>query len=424
MKVLWLCNSVPPMFADELNMPKMAVGGWISGMLCRLSAMEDITIVVCFPVLDLDNVKHGSVNGVYYYALPQKNADPTKCNPYMEVYFEKILLDEKPDLIHIWGTEFPHTLSMVNVCDRLGLIDKAVINIQGVCSVIANHYLSALPLNIVKRYTFRDLIRHDNILKQREKFKLRGEFEVSAIKKVKHVIGRTTWDFAVTKQINPNINHHFCNEILRDEFYKHTWDLEKCEKHSIFMSQGSYPIKGVHFMLEAVPMILKFYPDTHLYVTGEDITKCESLKDKIRISSYGKYIKELISKYNIKDKVTFLGSLNESEMCSRFLRSNVFVSAASIENSPNSLCEAMILGVPCVASNVGGVADLLEHKKEGLLYQYDAPYMLAHYVCEVFGESELAFNISKAAQDRAKKTNDPKINSLRNKEIYLEILNK
>ena len=424
MRVLWLCNGMPPIFAAELNRPDMAVGGWMSGMLNSLSDMEGISIAVCFPVSGEKDIKHGSVSGIGYYALPQRIVDPTKYNPDMEAYFEKILLDEKPDLIHIWGTEFPHTLSMVKTCEKQGLIDRVVINIQGLCSVIAKHYYASLPCNIIKRHTFRDFIRHDNIYEQKRKFELRGEFEVRALKKVKHVIGRTVWDFSCTKQINPSVNYHFCNEILRDEFYKHTWDIEKCEKHSIFISQGSYPIKGLHYMLEALPLILRNFPDAHIYIAGGDITKCGSLKDKLRISSYAKYIKDMIYKYHLEDKVTFTGSLDEQQMCSRFFKSHVFVSASSIENSPNSLCEAMILGVPCVSSNVGGVADLMEHEKEGFLYQHDAPYMIAHYVCKVFDDDKLASDISKAAQDKARKTNDPKTNSLRNKEIYLEILNK
>ena len=88
-------------------------------------------------------------------------------------------------------------------------------------------------------------------------------------------------------------------------------------------------------------------------------------------------------------------------MCQQYLKSHVFVSASSIENSPNSVCEAMILGVPTVSSMVGGVANLLEHGKEGFYYQADAPYMLAHYVKKVFENAEFAQVISGQARERA-----------------------
>ena len=66
------------------------------------------------------------------------------------------------------------------------------------------------------------------------------------------------------------------------------------------------------------------------------------------------------------------------------------MSASTIENSPNSVGEAMLLGCPVVSSCVGGVPDMLEHGREGFLYQASVPYMLAWYVKRVFGDDELA----------------------------------
>lgn len=61
------------------------------------------------------------------------------------------------------------------------------------------------------------------------------------------------------------------NETLRPEFYEGRWDLNGVEPHSIFISQGDYPLKGFHFVLQAMPKILKEYPDAKLYVAGKSI---------------------------------------------------------------------------------------------------------------------------------------------------------
>jgi len=175
-------------------------------------------------------------------------------------------------------------------------------------------------------------------------------------------------------------------------------------------------------MLEAMPLILKRFPDTKLYVGGHNIIKTDTLKDKLKISSYGKYIKENINKNNLQNNVIFTGILDEKQMCERYLRSNVFVCPSFIENSPNSLGEAMILGVSCVASDVGGIEDLLNHREECFVYQTEAPYMLAYYVCEIFANDDLALQFSKKARMHAIKTHNKEENTKRMMEIYREII--
>ena len=83
------------------------------------------------------------------------------------------------------------------------------------------------------------------------------------------------------------------------------------------------------------------------------------------------------------------------------MEANVFISPSTIENSPNSVGEAMLLGVPIVSSNVGGVADLLKDKEEGYLYQSDAPYMLAYYVMQTFKDFERASVMGQNARKHA-----------------------
>lgn len=119
--------------------------------------------------------------------------------------------------------------------------------------------------------------------------------------------------------------------------------------------------------------------------------------------------------------VRFTGILDEKQLCWQYLQSNVFVCPSSIENSPNSLGEAMILGVPCVVAYVGAIPDLLEHQEEGFLYPVDAPYMLANYVCEIFTNDELALQFSAKAREHAMRTHDANINNDTLIRIYREL---
>ena len=256
--------------------------------------------------------------------------------------------------------------------------------------------------------------------KQQRKFAKRGKLEKKALTGVKHIIGRTRWDRACAAQAAPDAQYHLCNEILRSDFYRNagTWTPETCEKHSIFVSQSSYPIKGFHLVLQAMPHILAQYPDAKLYTTGNSSFE----QPFYARSGYRKLLISTIKKLGLEDKVVFLGNLDEESMCSRFLKSNVFVSASSIENSPNSVGEAMLLGVPTVASFVGGTMDMLKDKEEGFLYQPDAPYMLAEYVCRIFADDALAYTMGQNASAHARVTHDARHNTQTLLSIYQSIV--
>lgn len=413
MNILWLVNIPLPEASRLLQEEVLPFGGWLVHASELLSKHSGVKLSVAFPRSRTDGVQELRGDSIHYYTFaPVQSPDQVKG-------LKTVIDQAKPDIVHIFGTELAHTLAMVNVCKSAGI--QVVISIQGLVSVIAKHYTLGLPHHVQSRFTIRDLLKRDNIKQQQKRFIERGKWEVEAIRKVEHIIGRTTWDRACTSFMNPTATYHYCNETLRNEFYQQEWDIDHCERYSIFLSQGSYPIKGLHFAIEAMPLVLKYFPRAKLYVGGPDIMKSDTWKEKLKLSSYGKYIKELIQKHELQNKVIFTGMLNEKQMCAHFLKSHVFVCPSSIENSPNSLGEAMLLGVPSVASNVGGVTDLLKHQEEGFVYPSDAPYMLAHYICEVFADDQLALQFSRNAKKKASTLHHKELNHERLLEIYYQM---
>jgi glycosyltransferase involved in cell wall biosynthesis len=110
-------------------------------------------------------------------------------------------------------------------------------------------------------------------------------------------------------------------------------------------------------------------------------------------------------------------------MLGHYLASHLVACPSTIENSPNSVAEAMILGAPVVAAHVGGVPDMVTHGSDGMTYQADAPYMLAHSISTVFDEPETAARMGARARARAALRHDPDRNARRTAGIYTEILN-
>lgn len=418
MKILWLVN-IPTQEASELmNDTPSPFGGWFNSTSQLVAESDDIELSIAFPKPKLNDVRTFSGQRIKYFAFPAPQR-PSGRERKDNGSLARILEEANPDLVHIFGTEFPHSNAMARLCKEK--LVRCVIQIQGLVSVIAKHYSAGLSERVQRRSTFRNIVLRDNIKQQQKLFAARGKLEVEALRSVKHIIGHTTWDKACSEQINAEANYYHCNETLREEFYNHQWSIDKCERHSIFVSQASYPIKGLHQVLEAMPIILKKFPDTKLYVAGKDKTKATSFRDRLEMPYYGKYLRKVILKYGLENNVQFTGILDEKKMCQQYLKANVFVSASSIENESNSLSEAKILGVPCVASYVGGVTDRLIDKQDGFFYQFDAPYMLAHYICEIFSNDRLAIKFSENARKHALETHDRDKNLARLLEIYSQI---
>ena len=414
MKLLWLCNMVPGAI-QEKRTGRKGGGLWVDSVLAGLRQRGDLTLHILCPA---NGTEEGRLDERCSYATFREGL-PYVYMPELEERFCRVLKDCRFDLIHIWGTEYGHTLAMVNAAEAAGLLDRVVIHIQGLCSVYAGHYAEGVPYDVQRRYTFRDLVRRDNILQQQKKFALRGSLEVQALQKVSHVIGRTDWDEACAKMCNPHVQYHFCNETLRQTFYEGRWEYAACRKHRIFASSCAYPVKGFHYLLEAFAEVVKHYPDATLAVPGSSVLEYPRLRE----NSYQKYLAGLIRKYHLEDKVEFLGSLSGEEMKREFLQANVFALPSTIENSPNSLGEAMLLGTPCVAGDVGGVTTMLTHGKEGFVYQSTAPYMLAYYILRVFAAGESAQIMGAAAADHARITHDPSRNLQDLLDIYQKIAN-
>lgn len=237
-----------------------------------------------------------------------------------------------------------------------------------------------------------------------------GEREKKLLKKASYISGRTRWDHSSLAELNCNAQYFHCGEILRSSFYQKQWSIHECTPHRIFVSQGNYPIKGLHFLLKRMPAILEKWPDTTLVVAGRAPYDFENKIVQMGVDyiyEYQRYIKLLIRDLKLENKVVFTGPLNETEMCQAYLDSHLFISPSVMENSPNSLGEAMALGMPCIVSMVGGVADMLTDETEGYLYPAGEDGMLPYYVDRLFSQPSLAVQLGKAARLKAKKNHEP-----------------
>ena len=94
-------------------------------------------------------------------------------------------------------------------------------------------------------------------------------------------------------------------------------------------------------------------------------------------------------------------------MAKKMSESNCFVMCSAIENHSSTLKEAMTVGVPCVASYVGGVPEYAVNDENCLLYRFEDYEVLAQHIIHLFESRDLCRRlsvraISDMAENRAK----------------------
>jgi glycosyltransferase involved in cell wall biosynthesis len=403
---------------------KFAGGGWLAGAYESIKHEESIELSLAFPVSSSDKGLHGEIGNTQYYgfSLPK----------YLKVFpnraLERTLLRKQlqyiisvvnPDILHVFGTEYLHSRVAV---ECFGKPENTLIHLQGIVSFIAKHCEKGFPF-IVKHLFVPSSILRGTIQGQARKWRKAGKDEIVAIQKSGYVMGRTEWDKACTYAINPNATYIHCGETLRSSFYEESsrWRYDTCKKHSIYFSQSSSQVKGLHLVFPILPDLIKHYPDIHLYVGGSSPIGPNNLKGILKRSPLGWYLKHQIKKYKLEKYVTFLGVQNEHQVVSNLKNAHVFLSASLIENSPNSIGEAMVVGTPVVSSDVGGVKDFIKHRENGFIYPVDEPYMIPYYIGKIFDDKELAERFSDLGRESGREKYSAESNGNTLSRVYSEI---
>lgn len=366
-------------------------GGWVSSLEKILNKRDGIHLGIAFKYNS--NKFKDTIDGVDYYPI---NVTSGRLYKFLEIFSiaheEKLIIPEcikiiedfKPDIIQCFGSEWCY-----------GLIAHyteipVVIHMQGSMP----SYLNALYPPKYSKYSklFFDVSHFhfkkavSSLFDERRNIQ-RTEREIRILKANKYFLGRTDWDRSITKLFSPESKYFTCNEALRDSFRNSTLSWEPKENAIITLcttSNGSL-WKGLDVVLKTAH-ILKRHTDFKfrwLLIGG---------------TNNKKYI-EWMEKLSFEDNnVEFLGILSEAELRNVLLTSDMYIHPAYIDNSPNALCEAMLLGLPCIASYVGGVPSLIQDDISGILIPVNEPYYLAEKIISLSKDKIRQRMLSKSAK--------------------------
>ena len=407
MRILFFTAAMPSFFSPAVPGDSYVTGGWITGAIESLLSVREAALCCAFPYPVGGPMPSGTYRGVRYAGLPvrygfsgeENDAGAEACGALLDAF--------RPDIVQIFGTESASCLPLLAAASSRGLGKRTAVHIQGLCGTIAKCYTAGLPERVCRFATPRDLLRHDSILRQQKGFLLRAEAEKKIFAACAYAFGRTGFDRREAERLHPGIAYRRVPEAMRPSFYASEWTRKNAVPHRLFLSQGGYPLKGLHILLEAMPGILDRFPDTTLHIAGGDPTRsAEGLRGRMLIGSYGAYILRLIRRLGLRGAVLFTGTLDEPRMLSEYLSAECLVSASVLENSPNSVAEAMLLGLPVIATRAGGTPDVLPEGCGRLVPPLDAG-AITEAVLRTFSDPEEADRMRLSARDHALRAHDP-----------------
>jgi glycosyltransferase involved in cell wall biosynthesis len=401
MKVLWFANT-PCGATERLTGKPVLGGGWLYSLSEELKNYVELHIAfywgepmnpfehkgICFhPVLRLG---FGSKMGRYIYRLRQqfdKNVDLPEIERLQYVFNEV-----EPDIVHFHGTE-----------ENFGLLAERIVapmclSIQGMLSpYFYKLYSGYQRKDVCKSQSLRQKIMLDGFEANERKMRIRSERERRILKTIPVILGRTCWDRDCTLALNPSRKFFVCNEILRSEFLESEWELPSLNGAFVItttVSNGLY--KGLEMIYQTASLLRYARFDFRWNVIGvaED-------------DSFAKITRKITEITPQEVNIHLLGRKDASEMIKILKESHAFVQVSHIENSPNSLCEAMVLGMPIIASYAGGTSSLLQDGKEGVLVQDGDPYRLAGSILGLYNDYQNAVKMGQKARERALVRHNP-----------------
>lgn len=311
----------------------------------------------------------------------------------------------RPHIIHVHGTEnnfgqLQHFFPQIPV----------VVSIQGIYEAYLPYATAGLTADDMRPHrTLKNILGRGG-LRTMERTFLHGieAYERDIFQTCRYYFCRTDWDRQWVETHSPSPHIYQGEELLRPAFYQRAgqWSPDRCRPHSIFMPAGYNPIKGLHYALRATAALKKTWPDVHLRVPSIPpyMLQRGPLKHRLLGEEYIGYILHLVRELDLTDNVTFLPRLTAEQMADEMLQAAVFLSPTVIDNSPNSVGEAMMLGMPVVSTPVGGIPSFLTDGSNALLAP---PEGLADAVSSVFTHPSLARDIASAAHHTALRRHDP-----------------
>ncbi len=417
MRVLWLC-STPSLGAAHLGVPAALVGGWTAALEAALRRRGGVDLSVGFPWPD-PGVGRFESDGHRYLPFPayprggrlRRLLVDSSCRlePAAEVrHLSRVVEAARPELVHVWGTEGFFGL----VAGRTDL--PVLIEIQGLRTRYAEVYCRGLTrLDLLRHGSPKRLINGRSLLHGYYRYRRTAERERRILATAEYLSGRTRWDREATAPLAPGARYFHVDRVLRAPFYEARWRRRPADGGLRLVStvRGN-AYKGIEVVAACAELLRPRLAGGLRWTVvgvrpGEEVHRIVEHKLGLSFADLG---------------LRLAGRQPADEVARRLLESDLFVLPAHIENSPNGLCEAMLVGMPTVSTRVGGVPSLVDDGDDGLLVPPGDPRAMAQAILRLAADPGLGDRLAAAARRRAQRRHDPRAIADALVEVYRQIL--
>jgi len=385
LRILWFANT--PGLSQHYFNSKSTAGGWLSSLQAEIEKSGRCKLGYVF--YSDKKIEPFEFNGTSYFPVQRKAYHKGKRLLYRLAgkteydenvgNFLNIIKIFKPDIINVHGTENSFGLIVNHIADI-----PVVTTIQGNLTVYAKKYFSGIKLPGI----FSQLMAGSPFFNlDFNQFVKRSKTEREILKKSKYIFGRTDWDRRICRVLAPDASYFHIEEIMRPKFYEVKWQPLNNPSPVFFTTSSNSFYKGFETLIDSASLLTKNnFPFTWMVAgLNENDALVQLIKKTRRINK-------------LEDiHVKLLGELAEEELTDKMIGADIYVQVSHIENSPNSICEAMLLGMPIIASFAGGTSSLLKDKETGVLVQDGDPFVLAGGLIEMAKPSSTIHDIANQA---------------------------
>ncbi|MDH7485894.1 MAG: glycosyltransferase family 4 protein [Anaerolineae bacterium] len=236
---------------------------------------------------------------------------------------------------------------------------------------------------------------------------LDGWYERAALRDVQDLIAISPYVLEAYPWLRPARVHCIENPV-EDLFFE---TVRQEEPARLLCPARVIPRKGILFLLQALPPLLREFPALQLRIAGQAQA----------MPTYFEACQSFIARQGLGRHVRFLDNLSLAEMAEEYARCTLVVLPSQQETAPVVIGEAMAVGVPVVATRVGGVPHMVQEGVTGLLVDYGDVDSLAVALRRLLSDSALRQAMGRQARAQAEQRFRLSLVAERTKQVYEDI---